>query len=278
MVLKTLFCVIFLIQICYGANILAIVPTPSYSHQVAFAELWKELSLRGHHVTLVTTDPRNDPNLPNLREINMRRSYRIWSETDITEDQLRQPELQELIHESNKFKFDLVMVEVFYPELIAFAKIYKCPTILVATIGSTVPMYQDLGNPAHPVLNSDINVPYDGTLNFKERLISTLFYWRFMYFEYFISRPKRQETIDRFFSNVTSIKFDELISDIDVVLVNESPLLKGVRALGPTTVPVGGGIHLKPLKPLPHLHIRKSRKRVVARANNLTPSSSPTSP
>ncbi|KAJ8964655.1 hypothetical protein NQ317_010170, partial [Molorchus minor] len=264
------------LNLCYGANILAIIPTPSYSHQVAFAELWKELSLRGHKVTLVTTDPRNDINLWNLREIDMKRSYKIWSETysfseaaqeglglwniwefflyllsDIVEDQLSQPELQELINENSKFNFDIVIAEVFYPELLAFGRIYKCPTILAGTIGSTVQMYQYLGNPAHPVINSDINVPYDGVLNFKQRLVSVLFHWKLMFFEYFTFLPRKQKIIDKFFANVTDVTIGELHNDIDLLLINESPLLKGVRALGPTTITVGGGIHLKPLKPLP---------------------------
>ncbi|KAJ8931962.1 hypothetical protein NQ314_015081 [Rhamnusium bicolor] len=251
MIFITVLPLIFLINNSNGANILAIVPTPSYSHQIAFTELWKELSLRGHKVTLLTTDPRNSAYLPNLREIDMRSSYKIWSETysfseaaqeglglwniwtfflnllsDICEDQLSQPELQELIHENEKFNFDVVMVEVFYPELLAFGKIYNCPTILVATIDSTVQMYQYLGNPAHPVLHSDINIPYEGKLNFQERLISTLFHWKSIYFEYFTFLPRKQKIVDNFFENVTNTKIEELISNIDLMLVNVSPLFK----------------------------------------------------
>lgn len=115
--------------------------------QVAFTELWRELSLRGHKVTLLTTDPRNDKNLTNLREIDMRRSYDIWSRqysfsemaqkglgfwdiwefflyllSDICEDQLEQPQMQDLIAGGDKYNFDLVMIEVFYPELLAFGR------------------------------------------------------------------------------------------------------------------------------------------------------------
>lgn len=278
MVFKLLVLVLGIFGLCDGGNILAIIPTPSFSHQVAFTELWKELSLMGHKVTVVTTDPRNDPKLENLKEINMKRSYEIWSEkysfseqaqdglglwniwefflyllSDIAEDQLSQPELQDLIYGSDRYTFDVVMIEVFYPELLAFGKIYKCPTVLMGTIGSTVQMYDYLGNNVHPVLNSDMNIPYAGKLAFIERLISTVFHWHQMYFEYFKALPRKQQIIDRYFSNVTNTRIEDLIKGIDVMMINESPLFKGIRALGPTTINVGGGNHLKPMKPLPQV-------------------------
>lgn len=278
MFLKIFSVILSVSNLCYSANILAYIPTPSFSHQVAFAELWKELSLRGHKVTVITTDPRNDAKLENLKEINMKRSYEIWSEkysfseqaqkglglwniwefflyllSDIVEDQLSQPELQELIYGTDKFKFDVVMIEGFYTELVAFGKIYKCPTIFMGTIGTSIQVYNYLGNNVHPVLNSDINIPYAGKLTFKERFISTLFHWYQKYFEYFPYKARKQQILDRYFSNVTNVTIEQLKSEVDFLLINESPLFKGVRALGPTTINVGGGNHLKPLKPLPQV-------------------------
>ncbi|KAF5275158.1 hypothetical protein FQA39_LY18665 [Lamprigera yunnana] len=68
-------------MVCFGgcANILAIMPTPSYSHQVPFQPIWKELSLRGHQVTTITTDPVKDPSLVNLKEIDLSSAYPIWN-------------------------------------------------------------------------------------------------------------------------------------------------------------------------------------------------------
>jgi len=66
-------------QYCDGARILGIVPTPSYSHQVLYWPLWKELSLKGHQLTVLTTDPMNDPSLKNLTEIDLHFTYNLWS-------------------------------------------------------------------------------------------------------------------------------------------------------------------------------------------------------
>lgn len=55
----------------YSAKILGVFTIPSVSHQVMFQPIWKELSLRGHEVTVVTPNPLNDPTLTNLTEIDI---------------------------------------------------------------------------------------------------------------------------------------------------------------------------------------------------------------
>lgn len=75
MFFKSVFCVVTVLQLCEGAKILGIIPTPSYSHQLAFQPIWRELSLRGHNVTVITANPLNDPKLINLTEINISTVY-----------------------------------------------------------------------------------------------------------------------------------------------------------------------------------------------------------
>lgn len=71
----------FLVIISSGesARVLSVIPIPSYSHQVVFQPLWRELSLRGHQVTTLTTHPINDPSLINLTEIDLGFSYDVWN-------------------------------------------------------------------------------------------------------------------------------------------------------------------------------------------------------
>lgn len=210
--LKVLSIFLSIYNVGNGASILAIIPTASFSHQVAFVELWRELSLRGHNITLVTTDPTNDTSLKNLKEIDMTRSYKTWEKSmevheslsiwnvyeffffaskQVFEVQMSQPELRELIEDNNKFKFDLVMIEIFYPELLALVKIYNCPAIMMATVGSTIQIGYN-GNLIHPILHPDMNLEYFGILNFEERVISTLYQWYLMYTEYIRIYPVRQ--------------------------------------------------------------------------------------
>lgn len=278
MLLEVILLVICVENACDGANILAIIPTPSFSHQVAFRELWKELSLRGHNVTLATTDPINDPSLKNLTEIDMSNSYEVWSQkcnvsqeaqdglgvwntyeffiktlAEVAEDQMEKTDFQKLVKGRNTMKFDVVMVELFYPHLFIFGKIYNCPTIAMGTIGSSMIMYNSLGNYAHPMLNTDINCPFVGELSFKERLISIIFNINVWYIEHYILIPRTKQIIEKCIGNETSLRMTDLLSAADLMLINENPLFKGNRALGPNTIYVGGGSHLKPLKPLPQV-------------------------
>lgn len=279
MITNVFLVVLCVLNFCNGANILAVIPIPSYSHQVAFRKLWEELSLRGHNVTVATTDPSKKIELVNMTEIDMSSSYEIWNEkyrfskqaqkgleswnvweyflylvSEAVEDQLSLPEIQALIHKRDQYKFDVVMVEVFHPEYLIFGKLYNCPTILMGTIGSNAGMYRSLGNIDHPVLNPDLNISFAGKLNFFERILSTLYHWHHIYFEYFKCYPRKQQIIDKFFSKFPTVTVEELIRDNDVLLINESPLFKGIRALGPTTVNVGGANNLKPLKYLPKVN------------------------
>lgn len=124
------------------ANILAIMPAPFYSHQIAYQEIWKELSRQGHQVTLVTTVPPKEPGLVNLTVIDMSMShhhlliekytisktaenvltmwnwYKIYAQInrDAAEEQLSSPALQDLIHNHHKYHFDVLLLESYFPE------------------------------------------------------------------------------------------------------------------------------------------------------------------
>ncbi|KAL3288283.1 hypothetical protein HHI36_002731 [Cryptolaemus montrouzieri] len=67
-----------------SARILGWFVCPSISHQSVFQPIWRELSLRGHEVTVITSDPLNDPTLKNLTEIDVKFSYKLWKEIDIS--------------------------------------------------------------------------------------------------------------------------------------------------------------------------------------------------
>lgn len=69
--------VILLQNIVDSAKILIVTTVPSVSHQKPFLNLGRELSLRGHEITLITTNPLNDKSLTNLTEINISRLYDI---------------------------------------------------------------------------------------------------------------------------------------------------------------------------------------------------------
>lgn len=120
-----------------AAKILGYFNVPSLSHHQVYQQIYKQLSLRGHEVTVITPKPLNDPSLTNLTEINVNISYAIfknytsdkfsrgadhWSSSKymfdfifpISEAQLNSPQVQQLLFDESK-QFDLVIVENYYP-------------------------------------------------------------------------------------------------------------------------------------------------------------------
>ncbi|XP_025835254.1 uncharacterized protein LOC108743701 [Agrilus planipennis] len=131
-----LLCFLIIVNVASGANIFAIFSTPSISHQVVFQPIWRELSLRGHKVTVVTPNPLNDPSLANLTEIDVNHSYSSYSVQylidnsnllpdhqmslsvdhfvkPIIESQLNYSNLIQILKDNNSH-FDLVISEMFY--------------------------------------------------------------------------------------------------------------------------------------------------------------------
>lgn len=135
-------------NIVHSANILCVFNLPSKSHQFMFQVLWKELSLRGHKVTVITTDPLNDPALTNLTEIDVSYSYALYRNLTIgrfsgtldhwkvsrllystmipvNEVQFSHPQIRALL-EDNTVTFDVILTEPIVPFGVAFRLVNNC--------------------------------------------------------------------------------------------------------------------------------------------------------
>ncbi|KAK5640108.1 hypothetical protein RI129_010919 [Pyrocoelia pectoralis] len=260
-----------LVDVGNCAKILGIVPTPSYSHQVVFLSLFKELSLRGHQLTVLTTDPMNDPKLTNLTEIDLRFSYKIWNENimknalnfndnpigtiidfykstiEIQDEQLSHPSVRALIEGDEKF--DLIIIEAIMPAMFGFVAKFKCPYIAMFSLEATVDWYTAMGSPTHPVLYPDSIYPFDDRLTFGQRLLVTLGMPLFQIFANYIC--SLQEHLIRNHFGTDSPPAKHLIRNADMLFVNTDPIFHRVRPLVPTVLQIGGGSHMNPQKPLP---------------------------
>lgn len=255
-----------------GARILAVIPSPAYSHQHAFHPIWRELSLRGHNMTLVTTDPVEAPELTNLTQIDVRFAYKYMNLfynmmqhlnvlntasflqntlNNISKAELSHAQVRRLIKDEDPF--DLVVVESSFPEFLAFGEIYKCPTILISSMELQSLIHKVTGNPAHPVLNPEFVLPFYGKLTFKERLISTLYQTVVNYFRENKAFPGKQSIIEKYFGK-TMPSIMDMLNKVSMVFISVNPVLHDVRALGPATVTFDG-LQLKPLQPLPKVII-----------------------
>ncbi|KAF5302526.1 hypothetical protein FQR65_LT00898 [Abscondita terminalis] len=256
---------------CECARILAVIPTPCYSHQVTFQPIWRELSLRGHQVTTLTTNPINDPTLTNLTEIDLHPSYDIWDKhitkissthflyffiavSDVLEKiahyQLSHPQVQRLIN-SDTEKFDLVMLEFNFMQTHAFAKKFNAPTVLISSLDVFSNIRKVMGSPSHPIMYPDPVVPLPKNPTLKERLVGVIYKIVIEFGTKHYYNPKQQLLQDKYFGKNYPTA-EELRNDVSLVLVKSDPIFNGVQALTPTIVQFGGGIHRTAPKPLPN--------------------------
>lgn len=142
--------VVFGVLFVESANILGYFPIPSVSHQHVYQPIWKELSVRGHKVTVITTNPLQDPKLKNLTEIDVSSAYKIhttfnpakfspsatlWSRIFFFNDVLVTSVLIPLSEEKvRKFinsdgKFDVVLLSPLASLAFAFPARFRAPVI-----------------------------------------------------------------------------------------------------------------------------------------------------
>lgn len=258
---------------CESARILGVFTVASVSHQIVFQPIWRELSLRGHQVTVLTPNPLNDPTLTNLTEIDLSFQYKIleqfkpmmsqgldhWSLTkqmtssftELVGLALRHEGLINLIKDDSA-AFDVVLAEVMDPTTYAFAAKFKCPLVGIASLNALNPTHAAVGNPGHPILLPDFSTPYfgGGHLSFFEKLDAVLFYFyqKYVYDAYLY--PTVDERVKKHFgADFPSVK--DIEKNMSLLLLNTNPILNGPKVYGPNVIEFGGGVHLKPKKPLP---------------------------
>ncbi|XP_031343048.1 UDP-glucuronosyltransferase 2B7-like [Photinus pyralis] len=264
--------ILFLATQCGNcAKILGIVPTPSYSHQVVFQPIWRELSLRGHQVTTLTTDTINDPSLVNLTEINLHFVYDIWETKvqnfmnslngfqmyhygfeallTVADAELSHCEVQNLLNDEDAH-FDLVIAEYFLPTMFIFAQKFDCPLVGVVSMDLPNFRYRLVGNPNHPVLYPDVFLPLSGELTFFERLLGVMFSVATDMYIYFYLNGAEQAVINKHFGE-DSPTISELAKNPSILLMNTSPTFHQLRPMMPSINQIGGGLHHASIKPLP---------------------------
>lgn len=262
--------IVCLVHICAGAKILGAVPTPSYSHQVVFQQLWRELALRGHHVTVLTTDPINDPTLENLTEIDLSFSYKLFNEkvallmdpdkmleamtgmmetiTEISDQQFSHPSVQNLLNNETEH-FDLLIAEVQWHAVLAFSNRFNCPYIGMLSYDANNYIYEAVGNPTHPVLYPDFFTGFGKNLNVIDRVKSVFMEFCLNMFLKFYYIPSNRWVIEKHFGkNAPSV--ESLIENMDLLFLNTDAVLTLVRPLVPSIVQIGGGTHRRTQKPL----------------------------
>ncbi|XP_063913105.1 UDP-glycosyltransferase UGT5-like [Zophobas morio] len=254
------------------SNILGVFIFPSISHQIVFQPIWKELSLRGHNVTVVTPDPINDPSLTNLTEISIGFTYdllkRITIQNLISKDsnvflslhdstryidrlveaELNSTGFKQLIDDQSKH-FDLILIECFHPIMYALAGRFNAPVIGMSALGLMEVYYTVIGNPTHPVLYPDVLWGFSNTeLSMWNKVKSVLWSLWSRYYDD-IAVPRAHNIAKKYFGEGLSYLGD-LRKGQSMVFLNVNPVLYPLRPNVPALVEMGQ-MHIKPVEALP---------------------------
>jgi glucuronosyltransferase len=242
------------------ANILGVFTFPSLSQQIVQHSLCRELSLRGHQVTVITPTPFHDSTLTNLTEISIDFVYDIMKQRSIqTQDigiyqksinafecfdsiieiAMNSTEVLQLVCDQDR-KFDLILIELMHPVLLGFGARFGAPSIGI----STRPFQ-------HPVVYSDqFLTPHIKPQPFWERFGSiTYFLWSKFYYQWvFVPRAQRMAT--KYFGEVSYI--GDLEKNPSLCFLGVNSLIISQKPKTPAMMDIGP-IHIHPPKPLPEV-------------------------
>ncbi|XP_066260199.1 uncharacterized protein [Euwallacea similis] len=258
-----------------GADILVIIPTASFSHQVTLRPLWKQLAARGHNVTLVTTDPMNEEHLENIQQINISYGYEYMKKYEVMDIVMNDskslydsavairkvfrdtqiklfesPEGLNLAHNKENH-FDLLFVEAQVPDMMIYSWVFDIPFIGICSLDCALQYHETAGNHIHPVTNPDQNFVLKDiySLSFRERLLSSVHLGLYQFLVKCLMFPKQHAIWREYFGeDVPSV--DEIQSRMSMLFVATNPVFHLVRALMPNTVTIGSGMQLSAPKPL----------------------------
>lgn len=260
-----------LICACSCARILVYLTSPYRTHHATFQNLWKELSLRGHQLTIITKFPMNDQSLTNISEIYVKRiddemidnflhnvcddytgsimeAIKIF--TVANRNDIMNPKVQQLINNKNN-TFDLFIFEaqILFPLVLSW--VFKCPSIGVSSLDAILHIGYYVGNPIHPIVKPDINMPvvdYE-RLSFVERATQVFYHCAHMLVFNYLGLPAEQRlAVELFGDEVPDLKL--LARNISLLLLVTNPIFTNVSPLYGHTVSIGNGIHFDKPKPL----------------------------
>ncbi|CAG9769643.1 unnamed protein product [Ceutorhynchus assimilis] len=262
----SVFCAILLLfsTATNGARILGIFMTPSYSHQIMFQPIWKELSLRGHEVTVYTPSPLKDPSLTNLTEYDLSFSFEYTKQLEkaqydyskffniyvkASEAQLNHPYLQDLLRKANNQTFDLLLVEFLWSPYYAFKDIYNVPMVGITSLPLTTSSSDILGMEKHPVVDPDMMLRFTQAKTFMERVQTWIHTWIYRLMVNYKMAPKLNKQVKKYFAKVDKTT-TELAKEVSLVIGNYNFALQNIKPITPKYIPISA-LHVTPQKPLP---------------------------
>ncbi|XP_047519726.1 UDP-glycosyltransferase UGT5-like [Pieris napi] len=264
----------YVLTVANTARILAVLPTPSVSHQVVFRPLMQELARRGHDLTIITADPiyTATKSPENYTEIDVHDiSYKVWMDIfthgvkfgkkddmfaqmksftvinpSVAAAQFKHQQVQDLYNRQEKF--DLIFIEAWQTQVYYYSHIFKAPVILISSFGMFGNEDIAVGAATHPLLFPKIVQQRTYNLTFWEKAKEL---YRNYWFRTLWSTMERDDRdLWRQLLGKDVPDFKEINNNIDMMFVNVHPMWISNQPLPPNIIPIWG-IYKNQRKALP---------------------------
>lgn len=249
---------LFLFSEVNGARILAWFTVPAVSHQSVFQPIWKSLSLKGHEVTVIGSNPLKDPQLTNLTEIDISFTYAVWKDIDISnmrrelssafrslyyyhkvgerviEMTMQVQSVQEILRKSPGY-FDLILIEAHSPILYGLPHKLKAPLIAMSSLGFFNHLNFLIGNSVHPALYPDFMSELLYPMTFFEKLDSLYLVIGNYLTNKFVLSPNADALARGYFGDDMPY-IEDMVRQTSLVFENVNPIFADRKALVPNSM------------------------------------------
>ncbi|XP_050522156.1 UDP-glucosyltransferase 2-like isoform X2 [Daktulosphaira vitifoliae] len=257
-------------NILNAAEILAVSPIPGTSHWNVMSSVLEILMDRGHKITVVSAFPRKIPHenytnidISNLVHISVAEPWEkvigvfqppvscLHFLNDIHQKICQiiysLPEFQRIL--STK-RFDVVITELLGSRCDLYLGNYlNIPQIAIVSSQMLTWYQESFDNPANPSYITPLHISYPKSETFIHRLLSTINYLTInISFKYYDNRATE---IGRMFFGENKPDAETLLRNVSIVFLNTHSSYDLPKPLANNFKEIGG-IHLKPLKPLPN--------------------------
>lgn len=263
---------IYFIETTLSAEILCIFPRAAYSHQTVYRAVTEKLIENGHKITLMSTHPsEGERNHQNVTLIDLSFSVEIFqktldvlfesksfvkafynmidSEVKLVNLQLSSGPVQQLLNDPQA-KYDLLLIEANgMSPFHAFADHFNIPVVAISSADAFTFAHEIMGNEINPVAHPDRVLPFEIAETFWQRIVSCVFNL-FMKFSCNVRAAEKYEPIMKKYFPKVKKSHHELLTNVDLQLINAHPALGFIRPILPNTIQLGF-LHIKPPKELP---------------------------
>ncbi|KAL1453835.1 hypothetical protein WDU94_010146 [Cyamophila willieti] len=268
---------------CYSQSfrILGFFPTPIYSHQVPFFNLFDQLVSKGHNVTLLAGFPLPQSNVSHYKYIHVPPvldmkagnfnprtlswlSFRgyfldVRKHSDfclyVMSRALANPITRAFVRLDNS-NFDLIISEMTFcgEAYVALAHKYNAPIINFMPMGYQAAKFLLFGDLVHPSLAVDQRFAFTDQMSWFQYVCNVVGTVQDLVEERNYYLPKVEQVIKSEFiypGSDSRPPVESLITNISLTLLEYDPVKFGILFPVTPNVLFSGGLHLRPSRPLP---------------------------